>query len=79
MIAVLWLQVSMFCTQTGLLSSSSISMPPTAVLGGLVFITSYLMSHSVVEMEGTDWLEPVLVWLSSVCLQALASPPYASI
>lgn len=42
-------------------------MPPTAVLAGLVFITSYSMTHSVVEVEGTDWLEPVLVWLS-ICM-----------
>ena len=42
-------------------------MPPTAVLAGLVLITSYSMSHSVAEVEGTDWLEPVLVWLS-ICM-----------
>ena len=34
--------------------AKSISMLPTAVLAGLVFITSYSMSHSVVEVEGTD-------------------------
>jgi ABC-type Na+ transport system ATPase subunit NatA len=26
------------------------------------------MSHSVVEVEGTDWVEPVLVWVA-ICMQ----------
>ena len=39
-------------------------MPPTALLAGLLIITSFAMSHFVVEVEGTDWVEPVLVWLS---------------
>ena len=42
-------------------------MPPTALLAGLLIITSFAMSHSVVEVEGTDWVEPVLVWLS-ICM-----------
>ncbi len=42
-------------------------MPATSVLAGLVFIVSYSMSHSVVRVEGTDWLEPVLIWMS-ICM-----------
>ena len=26
-------------------------------------IVGFTMSHSVVEAEGTDWMEPVLLWL----------------
>ena len=37
-------------------------MPPTAVLAGL-----QMMSHSVVEVEGTDWIEPVILWMS-ICM-----------
>ena len=42
-------------------------MPPTALLAGLQMIVGLAMSHSVVEVEGTDWMEPVLPWLS-VCM-----------
>ena len=42
-------------------------MPPTALLAGLLMIVGFAMSHSVVEVEGTDWMEPVLLWLS-VCM-----------
>ena len=42
-------------------------MPSTAVLYGLLIIMSFAMSHSVVEVEGTDWLEPVLVWIA-ICM-----------
>ena len=42
-------------------------MPPTAVLAGLIFIVSFSMSHSVVNVEDMDWNEPVLVWLS-ICM-----------
>ena len=41
-------------------------MPATAVLAGLLLIVSF-MSHSVMELEGTDWVEPVLLWIS-VCM-----------
>ena len=39
-------------------------MPPTALLAGLLMTVGFAMSHSVVEVEGTDWMEPVLLWLS---------------
>lgn len=43
------------------------NMPPLAVLAGLLLIVSFSMSHSVVEVEGTDWMEPVLLWIS-ICM-----------
>ena len=39
-------------------------MPPSAVLIGLLPVVSFAMSHSAVEVEGTDWIEPVLLWIS---------------
>lgn len=51
------------CTQAG----KAISMPAAAVLFGLLTIVSYTMSHSVVEVEGTDWIEPALLWVC-ICL-----------
>jgi hypothetical protein len=42
-------------------------MPPTALLVGLLMIVGFAMSQSIVEVEGTDWMEPVLLWLS-VCM-----------
>ena len=59
------------CRQLG----TAISMPPVAVLAGLLMIISFSMSHScvVVEgtdwlvVEGTDWLEPVMLWIA-ICM-----------
>lgn len=42
-------------------------MPATAVLLGLLVIVSFTMSHSAIEVEGTEWIEPVLLWIS-VCM-----------
>ena len=42
-------------------------MPATAVLFGLVASVSYTMSHSVVEVESTDWIEPVILWIC-ICM-----------
>ena len=42
-------------------------MPATAVLAGILLIVSFAMSHAVVEVENTDWLEPILLWIS-VCM-----------
>ena len=42
-------------------------MSPTAVMAGLILILSFTMSHSVVEVAGTDWSEPVLVWMA-ICM-----------
>ena len=44
-----------------------ISMPADAVLGGLIMIISFAISHSDVQVEGIDWVEPVLVWVA-VCM-----------
>ena len=43
------------------------NMPPLAVLAGLLLIVGFAMSHSVVEIEGTGWVEPVLLWIS-ICM-----------
>ena len=42
-------------------------MPPVAVLAGLLMIISFSMSHSCVVVEGTDWLEPVILWIA-ICM-----------
>ena len=42
-------------------------MPPVAVLAGLLLTVSFAMSHSVVQVEGTDWMEPVLLWIA-ICM-----------
>ena len=39
-------------------------MPSVAVLAGLILIVSFNMSHFVVSVDSTDWVEPVLVWLT---------------
>ena len=43
------------CKQAG----KAISMPPTAVLAELLVTVSFAMSHSVVQVADTDWVEPV--------------------
>ena len=40
------------------------SMPPTSVLSGLLILVSFLLAHSVVEVEGTQWVEPVILWIT---------------
>lgn len=42
------------CEQIG----QALSIPSTAVLAGLPLVVGFAMSHSVVEVEGTDWQEP---------------------
>ena len=45
--------------------AKALNVPPTAVLGGyLVLCSSYIISPSTVEVPGTDWSEPVLLWLT---------------
>ena len=51
------------CRQVG----TAISMPPVAVLAGLLMIISFSMFHSCVVVEGTDWLEPVILWIA-ICM-----------
>ena len=50
--------------------SNAISMPPTSVLAGLLMILRFCMSHSVTEVEKTDWIEPVLLWVS-ICMPTM--------
>ena len=42
-------------------------MPASAVLLGLLVIVSFAMSHSAIQVEGTDWIEPALIWIS-ICM-----------
>ena len=42
----------------------AINLPPTAVLCGYVVLGSFVLSPSVVKVPGTNWSEPVLVWLT---------------
>lgn len=46
------------CKQVG----KAFSMPPTAVLGGLLII-SFAMSHACITVPGTEWVEPILLWV----------------
>lgn len=42
-------------------------MSPTAVLAGLLNTLSFCMSNSVVEVQDTDWVEPVILWMA-ICM-----------
>lgn len=42
-------------------------MPSVSVLAGLLTIVSFSMTHSQVVVEGTDWCEPVIVWIA-ICM-----------
>ena len=42
--------------------AKAMSVPPAAVLGGLLVITSFIVSPGVVKVPGTDWVEPALLW-----------------
>lgn len=48
------------CRQVG----KALNVPPTAVLCGYLLLGSYVLSPAVVEVQGTDWAEPVLLWLT---------------
>ena len=63
MFPVTYLCIIQGCAQAG----KAISMPAAAVLFGLVMVVSYTMSHSVVEVAGTDWIEPVILWIC-ICM-----------
>ena len=45
----------------------ALSIPPTAVLSSLIGVCGFILSPSVVHVDGTDWKEPVLIW-ESVCM-----------
>ena len=59
------------CEQIG----QALSIPPTAVLAGLLLVVGFAMSHSVVEVDGTDWQESVLLWLSIVMPTGMGKSP----
>ena len=42
----------------------ALSVPPAAVLGGLLIITRFVISPAVVTVPGTSWVEPALIWLT---------------
>ena len=44
--------------------AKAMSVPPATVLGGLLVITSFIVSPGVVKVPGTDWVEPTLLWLT---------------
>ena len=48
------------CFQIG----RSLCVPPIAVLGGLITLTSYVVSPAVVQVPKIEWRERALVWLS---------------
>ena len=43
-------------------------MQPIAALAGLLVTVGFAMSHSVVEVAGTDWVEPVLLCVA-ICMK----------
>jgi len=47
--------------------AQALSVPAIAVLAGMLVIVSYSMSHSVVEIEQSELIEPVLIWIS-ICM-----------
>ena len=47
-------------------------MPLVAVLAGLLTV-SFAMSHLTVQVEGTDWMELVLLWITNCMPQEVAS------
>lgn len=45
----------------------ALSIPPTAVLSSLLGICGFVIAPSIVEVDGTDWKEPVIIW-ECVCM-----------
>ena len=39
-------------------------MPPTALLGGLLTLVVFALSHATVGVPTTNWVESVLMWVS---------------
>ena len=50
-------------------------MPATAVLAGLQLVVSFSMSHSVVEVQGTNWVELVLLWIAVLMPTGMGKSP----
>ena len=45
-------------------AAKAMSVPRGAILGGLLLLTSFVLSPCVVKVPGTDWVEPSLLWLT---------------
>ena len=39
------------------------SVPAAAILGGLIILTSFVISPATVKVPNTPWDEPTLIWL----------------
>ena len=39
-------------------------MPPTAVLSGILIVAAFCLSHASVSVPQTEWVEPILLWVS---------------
>ena len=55
---------SLYCLQGCWQLGKAISVPPTAILGGLLILTSFVISPAVINVPKTDWIEPTLIWLT---------------
>ena len=44
--------------------AKAMSVSPAAILSGLLILTSFVLSPAVVLVPGTNWEEPVLIWLT---------------
>jgi len=44
-----------------------LDVPPTAVLSSLMSLCGFIISPSIVQVDGTDWKEPVLIW-ECICM-----------
>lgn len=44
--------------------AKAMSVPPSAILSGLLILTSYVLSPAAVAVPGTDWVEPAIIWLA---------------
>ena len=51
------------CKQIG----KAVSVPPVAILAGLLILVSFCISPAIIDVSGTDWVEPALIWLT-VCM-----------
>ena len=45
----------------------ALNLPTSSILSGYLLLGSYLLSPSTVHVPGTEWSEPVLLWLT-VCM-----------
>lgn len=46
--------------------AKALSVPATAILCCMLLLVSFFAGHSAVVVEGTDWVEPVILWLTVV-------------